>query len=96
MFSSVSTRRKGTACKKAAGINKSGTGHMKKFYISHSLEKSPLEKKEKKNHLWASLGPHFLQKNIYYFFTDYAKPFDCVDHNKLWKIFKEMAPGHLT
>ena len=49
-----------------------------------------------KNHLWASLGPHFLQKNIHFFFIDYAKPFDCVDHNKLWKILKEMAPGHLT
>ena len=35
------------------------------------------------------------QKNIY--FIDYAKAFDCVDHNKLWKIFKEMGiPHHLT
>ena len=31
------------------------------------------------------------QKNIYFCFTDYAKTFDCVDHNKLWKILKEMA-----
>ena len=30
------------------------------------------------------------QKNIYFCFIDYAKPFDCVDHNKLWKILKEM------
>ena len=30
------------------------------------------------------------QKNIYICFIDYAKPFDCVDHNKLWKILKEM------
>ena len=30
------------------------------------------------------------QKNIYFCFIDYAKAFDCVDHNKLWKIFKEM------
>ena len=29
-----------------------------------------------------------LQKNIYFWFTDYAKAFDCVDHNKLWKFFK--------
>ena len=37
------------------------------------------------------------QKNIYSCFTDYAKAFDCVDHNKLWKIFKEMGiPDHLT
>ena len=37
------------------------------------------------------------QKNIYFCLTDYAKVFDCVDHNKLWKILKEMAiPDHLT
>ena len=36
------------------------------------------------------------QKNIYLCFTDYAKAFDCVDHNKLWKILKEMVPDHLT
>ena len=37
------------------------------------------------------------QINIYFCFTDYAKAFDCVDHNKLWKILKEMGiPDHLT
>ena len=37
------------------------------------------------------------QKNIYYFFTNYAKAFDCLDHNKLWKILKEMGiSDHLT
>ena len=37
------------------------------------------------------------QKNIYFCFIDYAKAFDCVDHNKLWKILKEMViPDHLT
>ena len=37
------------------------------------------------------------QKNIYVCFIDYAKAFDCVDHNKLWKILKEMGiPDHLT
>ena len=36
-------------------------------------------------------------KNIYFCFTDYAKAFDCVDHNKLWKILKEMEiADHLT
>ena len=35
-------------------------------------------------------------ENIYFCFIDYAKPFDCVDHNKLWKIQKEMGiPDHL-
>ena len=38
-----------------------------------------------------------LQKNIFFCFIDYAKAFDCVDHNKLWKILKEMGiPEHLT
>ena len=37
------------------------------------------------------------QKNIYFCFIHYAKAFDCVDHNKLWKILKEMGiPDHLT
>ena len=38
-----------------------------------------------------------LQKNVYFCFIDYAKAFDCMDHNKLWKILKEMGiPDHLT
>ena len=37
------------------------------------------------------------QKNIYFYFIDYTKAFDCVDHDKLWKILKEMGiPDHLT
>ena len=37
------------------------------------------------------------QKNICFYFIDYAKAFDCVDHNKLWKILREMGiPDHLT
>ena len=37
------------------------------------------------------------QKNIYFYFIDYAKAFDCVDHHKLWKILKELGiPDHLT
>ena len=37
------------------------------------------------------------QKNIYFCFIDYTKAFDCVDHNKLWKILQEMGiPDHLT
>ena len=36
-------------------------------------------------------------KNIYFCFIDYAKAFDCVDHNKLWEILQEMGiPDHLT
>ena len=37
------------------------------------------------------------QKNIYFCFIDYVKDFDCVDHNRLWKILKKMGiPDHLT
>ena len=37
------------------------------------------------------------QKNIYIFLIDYAKAFDCLDHNKLWEILKEMGiPDHST
>ena len=37
------------------------------------------------------------QKNIYFCFVDYAKAFDCMDHNKLWKILQELQiPDHLT
>ena len=42
-------------------------------------------------------GGYMFQKSIYFCFIDYAKAFDCVDHNKLWKILKEMGiPDHLT
>ena len=41
--------------------------------------------------------PREFPKNIYFCFIDYAKAFDCVDHNQLWKILKEMGiPDHLT
>ena len=44
-----------------------------------------------------SLKKQEFQKNIYFCFIDYTKAFDCVDHNKLWKIVKEMGiPDHLT
>ena len=44
-----------------------------------------------------SQGNQGIQKNIYFCFIDYTKAFDCVDHNKLWKILKEMGvPDHLT
>ena len=46
---------------------------------------------------WVIEKAREFQKNIYFCFIHYAKAFDCVDHNKLWKILKEMAiPEHLT
>ena len=45
---------------------------------------------------WIIEKARVFQKNIYFSFIDYAKAFDCVDHNKLWKILKEMGiPDHL-
>ena len=49
------------------------------------------------NILWIIKKAREFQKNIYFCFIDYAKAFDCVDHNKLWKILQEMGiPDHLT
>ena len=46
---------------------------------------------------WIIKKARELQKNIYSCFIDYVKTFECVDHNKLWKILKEMEiPDHLT
>ena len=50
------------------------------------------------NICWIIKNVREFQKNIYFCFIDYAKAFDCMDHNKLWKILKEMGilPDHLT
>ena len=49
------------------------------------------------NILWIIKKAREFQKNIYFCFIDYAKTFDSVDHNKLWKILQEMRlPDHLT
>ena len=46
---------------------------------------------------WIKEKARDFQKNIYFCFIDYAKAFDCVDHNQLWKILKEVGiPDHLT
>ena len=49
------------------------------------------------NNCWIMEKAREFQKNIYFCFIDYAKAFDCVDHNKLWKILQVMGiPDHLT
>ena len=49
------------------------------------------------NICWIIKKAREFQKNIYFYFIDYAKAFDCMDHNKLWKILKEMGiADHLT
>ena len=63
--------------------------------------KLDLEKTEepdiKLNICWIIEKAREIQKNIYFCFIDYARAFDCADHNKLWKILKEMGiPDHLA
>ena len=49
------------------------------------------------NICWIIKKAREFQQNIYFCFIDYTKAFDCVDHNKVWKILKEMGiPGHLS
>ena len=60
-----------------------------------------LEKAEERDQIanicWIGEKAREFQKNTYFCFIDYAKTFDCVDHNKLWKILKEMGiADHLT
>ena len=63
--------------------------------------KQVLEKAEEPDQIanicWIIKKAREFEKNIYFCFIDYAKAFDCVDHNKLWKILKVMGiPDHLT
>ena len=60
-----------------------------------------LEKSEETNQIanicWIIEKAREFQQNIYFCFIDYTEAFDCVDHNKLWKILKEIGkPDHLT
>ena len=53
------------------------------------LEKNKGTRNQITNILWIIEKAREFQKNIYFCFIDYAKAFDCVDHNKLWKILKD-------
>ena len=65
--------------------------------VQAGFRKSRGTKDQIANILWVIKKASEFQKNIYFCFIDYAKAFDCVDHNKLWKILKEMGiPDHLT
>ena len=73
-------------------------------YVNHELpdvkvgfRKGRGTRDQMANILWISKNAREFQKNIYFNFTDYAKAFDCEDHNKLWKILHEMGvPDHLN
>ena len=66
-------------------------------YVQTGFRKGRGTRDQIANICWIIEKAREFQKNIYFFFIDYAKAFDCVDHNKLWKILKEMRiPDHLT
>ena len=73
-------------------------------YVTHELPDVQVEfrkgvgtRDQIANIRWIIEKAREFQKNIYFCCIDYAKAFDCVDHNKLWKILKEMGiPDHLT
>ena len=73
-------------------------------YVNHELpdvqagfRKSRGTRDQIANIYWIIRKAREFQKNTYFCFIDYAKAFDCVDHNKLWTILKEMGiPDHLT
>ena len=69
--------------------------------VNFQMFKLVFEKSEDRDQIaniwWIIKKAEEFQKNIYFCLIDYAKAFDCVDHNKLWKILKEMRiPDHLT
>ena len=65
--------------------------------VSTTVGKNPLKEKteELRDQIWQHLLDHRKSKripeNVWFYFIDYSKAFDCVDHNKLWKILKEMT-----
>ena len=66
-------------------------------YVQAGFRKGRGTRDQIANIRWIMEKAREFQKNIYFFFIDYAKAFDCVHYNKLWKILKEMGiPDHLT
>ena len=73
-------------------------------YVNHELSdvqagfrKSRGARDQIANISWVIIKAREYQKNIYFCFIDYAKDFDCMDHNKLWKVLIEMEiPDHLA
>ena len=63
--------------------------------VQAGLRKGTGTRDQNANIHWIKEKARGFQKNIYFCFIDYAKAFDCVDHNKLWEILKEMqVPDH--
>ena len=77
------------------GFNSTWTENFQMFKLD--LEKAEGTRDQTANIRWILDKAREVQKNIYFCFIDYAKAFDCMDHNKVWKILKEMGiPNHLT
>ena len=65
--------------------------------VQAGFRKGRGSKDQTANICWIVEKAREFQKNIYFSFIDYTKAFDCVDHNKLWKILKEIGVSdHLT
>ena len=65
--------------------------------IQASFRKGRVSRNQIANISWVIEKAREFQKNIYFCFIDYTEIFDCVDHNKLWKILQEVGiPDHLT
>ena len=66
-------------------------------YVQAGFRKGRGTRDKIANTRWIIEKAREFQKNIYFCFIDFAKAYDCVDHNKLWKILREMGiPDHLT
>ena len=77
-----------------AGFNSTWTMNFQMFQLD--LEKAEEPEIKLPTSIVSSKNQEF-QKNIYFFFIEYAKAFDCVDQNKLWRILNKMGiPDHLT
>ena len=65
--------------------------------IQAGFRKGRATRDQMANICWIIKKTREFQKNIYFCLIDYAKAFDCMNHNKLWKMFKKMGiPDHLT
>ena len=65
-------------------------------YVQAGLRKGRGIRDQIVNICWITGKTRELQKNIYFWFIDYAKAFDCMDHNKLWEMLRDGNARHLT
>ena len=87
----------GSAANLGLAINNSGYVNRELLDVQAGFRKGRRTRDQIANICWIIKRAREFQKNIYFCFIDYAKAFDCVDHNRLWKILQEMGiPDHLT